>query len=145
MTLSEEQYQLMVSAHDLFTNVEFVREYQSRSGRNMKDITDKYHTMEVLYEHRRKMFAIITSVFKRFAWKSRTHSDGEVWDGLFIVGVSIPNVGDYSYHYHTEFWDEFDVKELVYAPEYDGHKPEDIDRLFELLLLIKEVVYKDGV
>ena len=32
-----------------------------------------------------------------------------------------------------KYWDLFDVKELNKAPEYDGHTPDDIDRLYSLL------------
>ena len=32
-----------------------------------------------------------------------------------------------------DYWDIFKVKELPNAPAYDGHKPEDIDRLFTLI------------
>ena len=35
--------------------------------------------------------------------------------------------------YHKDYWDIFKVKELPNAPAYDGHKPEDIDRLFTLI------------
>ena len=50
----------------------------------------------------------------------------------FIVGVTT-GAGDYSYHYHKDYWDFFNVKELEFAPKWDGHKPEDIIRLFALL------------
>lgn len=99
----------------------------------MKDVTDGHHTYEELYAGRRELSNIIFQTYSDFAWKTRKHSDGEIWDGLFIVGISIPDVGDYTYHYHTEFWDEFDVKEIEHAPEYDGHTDKDIDRLFALL------------
>ena len=53
-------------------------------------------------------------------------------ENYFIVGITTPK-GDYSYHYHKDNWDYFKVKELNNAPAYDGHKPEDIDRLFTLI------------
>lgn len=36
------------------------------------------------------------------------------------------------YHYNLKYWDLFTVKELPNAPEYDGHKPKDIDRLVSM-------------
>lgn len=64
------------------------------------------------------------------------HDDGTMFgedNEMFIVGVETPE-GQYTYHYHINpYWDMFDVKELNYAPKYDGHKPNDITRLFELL------------
>ncbi|QJX63053.1 hypothetical protein HLK66_16245 [Niallia circulans] len=55
-----------------------------------------------------------------------------MYDNYFIVGVSTDE-GDYTYHYHLDEWDYFDVKELSLAPEWDGHKPEDITRLLTLI------------
>lgn len=53
-------------------------------------------------------------------------------DDSFICGIETPE-GQYTYHYHLDYWDNFKVKELEYAPEYDGHKPEDITRLNSIL------------
>ena len=50
----------------------------------------------------------------------------------FIVGINTPE-GQYTYHYNSKFWDEFDVKELPNTPKYDGHQPSDISRLLSLL------------
>lgn len=122
---------------DYFKDSKKVSEYKEITDTNLKDITDGYHTFEELYMHRRVLSSIIFNLFPQYAWKSWKHSDGEAWDGLFITGVSIPGVGDYSYHYHEEFWDEFDVPEVEFAPAYDGHKPEDIGRLVELIKLKK--------
>lgn len=129
----DEKLELMHSAHQLFSNPELVSAYKKRYETNLKDVTDGYHSFEKLYEHRRKLSNLIFQTYPQFAWKSKAHSDGSIWNGLFIVGVSIPNVGEYTYHYHTEFWDEFEVKELDRAPIYDGHTPDSIDRLFKLL------------
>ena len=50
----------------------------------------------------------------------------------FKVGIDTPE-GQYSYHYHKKYWDKFKcVNELEFAPEWDGHKPEDVDRLLSL-------------
>lgn len=99
-----------------------------------KKISDGYHTFEELYHHRAILFAIICNIYKGRAWKSKQHFDGTMFDGdMFVVGVETPE-GNYTYHYHVEpYWDMFGVKELEYAPEWDGHKPSDIDRLFSLL------------
>ena len=55
-----------------------------------------------------------------------------MYEDYFIVGVTTAK-GNYTYHYHKDYWDIFKVKELPNAPAYDGHKPEDIDRLFTLI------------
>ena len=54
-----------------------------------------------------------------------------MYDGYFIVGIETP-LGQYSYHYKKEYWHLFDVKEIPNAPEWDGHKPEDIGRLVSM-------------
>lgn len=95
-------------------------------------ISDGYHSFDELYFHRMMLFSIICNTYKDSSWKSWLHSDGTMYEDYFIVGVTTPE-GDYSYHYHKDHWDEFDVKEIESAPEWDGHKPEDIGRLKSLL------------
>lgn len=75
---------------------------------------------------------IIAESYPQYAWKSKQHHDGSMFDGDFIVGFTTPK-GQYSYHYKLENWDFFDVPVLNRAPEYDGHQPNDIDRLISLL------------
>lgn len=102
-------------------------------GMNTKDISDGYHTFGELYHHRAILFSVICNTYKDKAWKSKLHDDSTMFDDMFIVGVETPE-GHYAYHYHINpYWDMFDVKELEYAPKYDGHKPSDITRLFGLL------------
>lgn len=81
------------------------------------------------------LFSIICNTYKDLAWKSWKHSDGTRYDDYFIVGVTTA-LGDYTYHYHKDDWELFEVKELDNAPEWDGHKPEDINRLFGLLVYL---------
>lgn len=96
------------------------------------DTSDGYHTFDELYHHRMVLFSIICNQNKDKAWKSRLHNDGTMYDNYFIVGITT-NAGDYTYHYHLDNWNSFDVKELPTAPEWDGHKPEDITRLLTLV------------
>lgn len=97
-------------------------------GISRKEISDGWHTFGELYYHRMMLFSIICNQCKDIAWKSVLHDDGTMFDGNFIVGLNTPE-GQYTYHYHLDYWDEFDVKVLAYAPKYDGHKPKDITRL----------------
>jgi len=94
-------------------------------------VSDGYHTFDELYEHRMFLFSVICKAHKAAAWKSWKHHDGTMYDDYFIVGITTPE-GDYSYHYHKDHWDKFDVTELDFAPKWDGHKPEDITRLLSL-------------
>lgn len=97
-----------------------------------QQISDGYHTFEELYYHRMMLFAVICKTYADFAWKSWLHHDGTMYDDYFIVGIITPE-GDYSYHYHKDHWDLFNVTELDRAPVWDGHKPEDITRLISLI------------
>lgn len=96
------------------------------------EISDGYHTFNELYNHRMMLFAVICNTYKDKAWKSWKHHDGTMYANYFIVGVTTKE-GDYTYHYHRSHWDMFQVKELDFAPEWDGHKPEDITRLLSLV------------
>ncbi|UGO46184.1 hypothetical protein PQE74_gp101 [Bacillus phage vB_BanS_Chewbecca] len=96
------------------------------------EFSDGYHTFDELYYHRMMLFLVICHTYKEQAWKSMLHSDGTMFDGSFIVGVTTPE-GQYSYHYREQDFDLFKVKELDFAPEYDGHVPSDITRLLSLL------------
>jgi len=96
------------------------------------EFSDGYHTFDELYHHRMMLFLVICHTYKDQAWKSWQHSDGTMFDNSFIVGVDTPE-GQYSYHYRQEDYDLFKVKELEFAPEYDGHQPKDITRLLSLL------------
>jgi hypothetical protein len=93
--------------------------------------SDGYHTFDELYYHRMVLFSIICNQNKEESFKSKLHHDGTMYESYFIVGVATPK-GQYTYHYHMDHWDMFDVIEMDYAPEWDGHKPEDITRLLSL-------------
>ncbi len=95
-------------------------------------ISDGYHTFNELYYHRMMLFAVICNTYNDKAWKSKLHDDDTMYDNYFIVGVTTPE-GDYTYHYHLDYWDTFNVKELEKAPKWDGHKPSDITRLLSLI------------
>lgn len=93
--------------------------------------SDGYHTFDELYYHRMILFSVICNQNKNISWKSKLHSDGTMYDNYFICGIETPS-GMYTYHYDLKYWNLFDVKELSNAPEWDGHKPEDIIRLLTL-------------
>ena len=102
-------------------------------GLSLKEISDGWHTFEELYYHRMILFLTIQKVNKNISWKAKKHHDGTMFENNFIVGIETPE-GQYTYHYKLKYWDLFkDIKELDYAPEYDGHKPSDITRLLSLI------------
>lgn len=102
------------------------------TGWSTKNISDKWHTFGDLYYHRMILFLTIQKAYPERSWKSKQHHDGTMFDDSFIVGITT-NEGQYTYHYDLKDWDLFkDIKELDKAPEWDGHKPEDVTRLLSL-------------
>jgi hypothetical protein len=98
--------------------------------------SDGYHTFNELYDHRAKLFSVVVSAFRDIAWKSKLHSDGTMYEGMFIVGINTPQ-GQAAYHYNIEpYWDMFNCYELEKAPKWDGHTPSQaIDRIADMAKL----------
>jgi hypothetical protein len=92
---------------------------------NIGDFTDGYHTFNELYHHRAVLFSVICNMMPDKAWKSKLHDTGDMFDGMFIVGIETPE-GQATYHYDINpYWDMFKVKELERAPKWDGHTPDE--------------------
>lgn len=115
------------------------------------DISDGYHTISELYDHRRALTVALTKFIELYkmyfdsqgelrAFRSLRHKDGTMFDGYFIVGIGyyVDQVDDFvskiTYHYDLIYWDQFDhCVTLERAPEYDGHTGQDvIERLLKL-------------
>jgi hypothetical protein len=101
-------------------------------GDNVGEYSDGYHTFNELYHHRMIMFSVICNHNKNFAWKSKMHDDGSMFDNYFIVGIETEK-GQFTYHYHLDNWEYFNVKEVEFAPKWDGHTANDIERLLSLI------------
>lgn len=100
---------------------------------NMGEISDGYHTFNELYHHRAVLFSVICNSNKEKAWKSKLHDTGDMYEGMFIVGIETPE-GQATYHYDINpYWDMFKVKELPKAPKWDGHSPDEAIRRLSLL------------
>lgn len=95
-------------------------------------ISDGSHTFGELYDHRAILFAVICNQNKEISFKSKLHDDGTMFEDYFIVGIETPE-GDYTYHYHLDYWNLYDVPILEKAPKWDGHQPKDITRLLSLI------------
>lgn len=125
----------MSAATGLYTTEDFKKKMIDRWNRrvfeipiNIGDMSDGYHTFNELYHHRAILFSVICNTYSARAWKSKKHSDGTMYDGMFIVGIQT-NEGPATYHYDIEpYWDMFNVRELPNAPEWDGHTPDDAIR-----------------
>jgi hypothetical protein len=109
-------------------------------------ISDEYHSMDELYEHRYALFAALTKVYDNYktplgshvvCWKSKLHQDGTMFENSFIAGMTVhkmdTTVEYITYHMPIEWWDKFDIMQYEHAPEWDGHTSEDvIERLLRL-------------
>lgn len=88
---------------------------------NIGEFSDGYHTFNELYHHRAVLFSVICNMMTEKAWKSKLHDTGDMYDGMFIVGIETEH-GQATYHYNIDpYWDMFKVKELEKAPKWDGH------------------------
>lgn len=114
---------------------ELIKLYNTlKDGGDIGNFDDGYHTFNELYHHRAVLFSVICKYNKDKAWKSKLHDTGDMYDGMFIVGINTPE-GQATYHYYIDpYWDMFDVVELNRAPKYDGHTPTDaINRILSLI------------
>ena len=96
------------------------------------ELSDTYHTFNELYKHRTVLTAMICTMIP-YAWKSRKHEDGTMYEGMFICGFPTPS-GMITYHYDMNDWGLFRVQEIPHAPHFDGHTPNDvIDRIIDYI------------
>ena len=112
-------------------------------------ISDGYHTIDELYEHRHALFYAVCAAKKEltevnyfgfasdderaelenhFPWCSKLHHDGTMVDGYFIAGVCNEQAQVMTYHIPLQHWDKFtkvcSIRER--APEHDGHTSNDV-------------------
>lgn len=93
------------------------------------DVSDGYHSFDELYKHRMMLFACLVRI-SEYAFKSKLHDDGTMFDDYFIVWIETKK-GIASYHYHIDHWDMFKCLEVERAPKFDGHTPDDtLERLY---------------
>ena len=93
------------------------------------EISDGYHTFGELYEHRITLFIALCKRYERdiSVWRSKLHSDGTSFDGWFVLGIDKREGRQITYHLPIEKWEETNFAEdLNKAPEFDGHKAQDV-------------------
>lgn len=109
------------------------------------EVSDGYHTMSELYEHRHALFCALCNLIAQDnegssplkfghlnTWKSKLHNDGTMYEGWFIAGITGDN-GDITYHLPLEWWEKFRVLEVGRAPEFTGYTSKDVlERLLKL-------------
>lgn len=117
-------------------------------GTDTMQVSDGYHTMDELYDHRITLFIALCRVLKndyqieggniyKTVWRSKRHSDGELCFGTgtqYVLGIRRKAGEQITYHIPIERWEETEFADtLNKAPEFDGHTSQDvIERLKEL-------------
>ena len=110
--------------------------------------SDGYHTFDELYAHRTLLMAALMRFSGAPAWRSRKHPDGSMFDGFFIVGLTLPILDGKQITYHVEekFWHDFAfARTLDNAPEYDGHTPDDVLQRLQTWLLLGVPEHREQV
>lgn len=105
-------------------------------GGHPAQLTDGFHTMEELYDHRRALTAALFAERADISWRSKAHhpDDSPMFEGgYFVVGIDLPFGATITYHYKLSHWDDFaGVPELPHAPKWDGATPADtVTRLLD--------------
>ena len=120
----------------------FEKTYEKDSGPG--SVSDGYHTFDELYLYRllynAAFFNELAKAGEVKVCKSHRHSSGEecFGGGWFIVMAELPT-GQISNHYEDKDWDLFNIPELEFAWEWDGHTPNDAaDRLKKFIELKKK-------
>lgn len=106
------------------------------SVRSLGQVSDGYHTIEELYDHRITLFIALCKRLQcdlrpprmgQRVWRSKTHHDGTSWDGWFIIGIDRDKGEQISYHLPLSRWEETNFADtLERAPEWDGHTSADV-------------------
>lgn len=138
--------------------IEQVKDFISRTGNIVKlageddmQVSDGYHTMDELYEHRVTLWIALCRMQatraniaedemltgeSKVVWRSKNHSDGEPAFGgtWFVLGIGDEKGKQITYHLPLSRWDETEFAvTLTKAPEFDGHTSADVlERLKEL-------------
>lgn len=109
----------------------------SLHGPETMDVSDGYHTMADLYEHRIALFRALCKVVENETdfpvWKSTQHSDGSQFEGWFLLGMGTACGEQITYHLPMTLWDNAPGEILYRAPLFDGHTSKDVlERLKKL-------------
>ncbi len=139
--MSKKLFLKNVQFFEATKNLENLTHSIEAEGLGNIEVSDGYHTMDELYEHRIALFIALLRTKQDIddmenarrtvpiysIWRSETHSDGTKFDGWFILGIGKETGKQISYHLPLSKWSETDfVETLDRAPEWDGHTPSDV-------------------
>jgi len=97
------------------------------------EISDGYHTMSELYDHRCILFILLCRVTEsEHDWNIWRYKESDEW---FLLGINHVPGYQITYHIPVKYWDMcgFAITETK-QPEFDGHTSADVlERLKELI------------
>lgn len=110
---------------------------QKMKPKERKYVSDWYHTFKELYNHRMTIFQALCNTLHKLheeenqggtspVWKSKLHSDGTMYDNMFIAGIGQDKWQTLTYHIHISFWDTYRIPEIEKAHEWDWHDSNDV-------------------
>lgn len=104
-------------------------------GPEIMQVSDGYHTMDELYEHRIVLYVTLCRLLAKDLdhngiWCSTKHSDGSTFGDWFVLGIGKEGDKDrqITYHLPARYWEEVCkfAKVLERAPKWDGHSSADV-------------------
>ena len=109
-------------------------------GDDTMQVSDGYHTMDELYEHRIELFIALCRLsspapiyvdgkiwMAGSCWRSKFHSDGTSFDGWFILGIGKEKGEQITYHIPLSRWDDTNFAQTPErAYTWDGHTSDDV-------------------
>jgi hypothetical protein len=116
--------------------IDGLEEFEVKQGNKMdlwaENVSDGYHTMHELYQHRMALNIALfhtldelynrngLSMFVPKVYKSKNHhpTSDLMFEGYFIVFCVGEHGAWTSYHYKLEHWDEFVIRIAEFAPPY---------------------------
>jgi hypothetical protein len=117
-------------------------------GGDDMEVSDGFHTVEELYDHRVELFIALCRMKHAYyrqvveisdaqdpdIWRSKLHEDGKGYDGWFILGINKKRGEQITYHLPMKRWKDTDFADtLERAPKFDGHNaPTVLKRLKKL-------------
>lgn len=127
------EFSQLIEQHKLnFLSAEELNYLIKNNGVDTNKISDGYHNFGQLYDHRIELWIAICRILSRDEdgieiWKSTKQSDGNEWEGWFLLGIGWVTGSQITYHLPISKWTECDFAETrIMAPEFDGHTSADV-------------------
>ena len=101
-------------------------------------ISDGYHSIGKLYEHRFNLFIALCNTLCKWSdsenlnnefqvWKSKVNYDGSSYEGWFVMGIGQISGKQISYHLPLSRWDECSFAvEYEKVKYFDGHTSDQV-------------------